>query len=97
MVSDLNKNFGGSKDLAEKARIGGLASPYLPPSGDDQFFEYDDDSDNDSDCFIVEKDCAIRDMQSEELGFLLALRRTRSRRKVTTTRKVLLWTLFFKM
>ena len=53
-----------------------------PTPGDDELFEYDDDSDND----------AIRDKQSEELGFLLASRRTRSGRKVTTTRKVLLWT-----
>ena len=45
----------------------------------------------------MEEDGAIRDMQSEELGFLLASRRARSARKVTTTRKVLLWTLFFKM
>ena len=63
-----------------------------PTPRDDQLFEYDDDSDNDSDGFVVEKDGAIRDMQSEELGFLLASRRTRSGRKVTTTRKVLLWT-----
>ena len=61
--------------------------------GDDQLFEYEDDSsDNDSDGFVVEEDDAIRDMQREELGFLLASRRTRSGRKVTTTRKVLLWT-----
>ena len=92
MVSDLNKNFGRSTGLAEKARIGGFASPYSPPSGDDQLFEYDDDSDNDSDGFVVEKDGAIRNMQSEELGFLLASRRTRSGRKVTTIRKALLWT-----
>ena len=54
MVSDLNKNFGGSTGLAEKARIGGFASPYSPPSEDDQLFEYDDDSDNGSDGFVVE-------------------------------------------
>ena len=31
-VSDLNKNFGGSTDLAkQKARIGGFAYPYSPP------------------------------------------------------------------
>ena len=59
-----------------------------PTPRDDQLFEYDDDSDNDSDGFVVEEDGAIRDMQSEELGFL-ALCRTRSGRKVTT-RKVLL-------
>ena len=98
MVSDLNKNFGGSTNLAKK-RHGSvdLQTPTHPTPGDDQLFEYDDDSDNDSDCFIVEKDGAIRDMQSEELGFLLASRRMRSGRKVTTTRKVLLWTYFFKM
>ena len=33
MVSDLNKKFGGSTDLAEKkAWIGGFAYPYSPPS-----------------------------------------------------------------
>ena len=65
---------------------------HLTP-GDDQLFEYDDDSDdNDSDGFVVEEDGATRDMQSEELCFLLASRRTRSGRKVTITRKVLLWT-----
>ena len=63
-----------------------------PTPGDDQLFEYDDDFDNDSDSFVVEKDGAIREMQSEELAFLLASHRTRSGRKVTTTRKVLLWT-----
>ena len=32
-VSDLNKNFGGSTDLTKKkARIGGFAYPYSPPS-----------------------------------------------------------------
>ena len=60
---------------------------------DDQLSEYDDDSsDNDSDDFAVEVDCAIRDMQNEDLGFLFAWRRTRSGRKVTTIRKALLWT-----
>ena len=93
MVSDLNKNFGGSTNLAKK-RHGSvdLQTPTHPTPGDDQLFEYDDDSDNDSDGFVVEKDGAIRDMQSEELGFLLASRRTRSERKVTTATKVLLWT-----
>ena len=87
MVSDLNKNFGGSTGLAEKARIGGFASPYSPPSEDDQLFEYDDGSDdNDSDGFVVEEDGGIRDVQGEELGFQLASHRTRSGRKVTTTR-----------
>ena len=75
--------FEGSTNRIEGPRRG---------SGDDQLFEYDDDSDNDSDCFVVEEDGAIRDMQSEELGFLLTSRRTRSGRKVTTTRRVLLWT-----
>ena len=75
-----------------------LHTPVHPTPGDDQLFEYDDDSDeNDSNGFVVEEDGAIRDMQSEELGFLLASRKMRSGRKVTTTRKVLLWTLFFKM
>ena len=75
-----------------------LHIPIHPPPGDDQLFEYDDDSDdNDSDGFVVEEDGAFRVMLSEELGFLLASRRTRSGLKVTTTRKVLLWTLFFKM
>ena len=69
-----------------------LHTPVHPTPGDDQLFEYDDDSDNDSDGFVVEKDGAIRDMQSEELGFLLASQRTRSGRRVTITRKVLLWT-----
>ena len=69
-----------------------LPTPIHPLPGDDQLFEYEDDSDNDSDGFVVEEDGAIRDMQSEELGFLLASRRTRSGRRVTTTRKVLLWT-----
>ena len=33
MVSDLNKNFGGWTDLGQKkARIGGFAYPYSPPS-----------------------------------------------------------------
>ena len=68
-----------------------MHTPIHPTPGDDQLLEYDDDSDNDSDGFVVEEDGAIRDMQSEELGFLLALRRTKSGRKVTT-RKVLLWT-----
>ena len=75
-----------------------LHTPIHPRPEDDQLFEYDDDSsDNDSDGFAVEEDGAIRDIQSEELGFLVASRRTQSGRKVTTTRKVLLWTLFFKM
>ena len=54
MVSDLNKNFGGSTDLAKKkkARIGGFAYSYSPPPGDDQLFEYDDDSNG----FVVEED-----------------------------------------
>lgn len=51
--------------------------------GDDQLSEYDDhSSDNDSDDFAVEEDGAIRDIQNEELGFLLASRRTRSGRIV---------------
>ena len=91
MVSDLNKNFGGSTNLAKKGHgSADLHTPIHPTPGDDQLFEYDDDSDNDSDGFVVEEDGAIRDMQSEELGFLLASRRTKSGRKVTT-RKVLLW------
>ena len=33
VVSDFNKHFGGSTDLAKKkARIGGFAYPYSPPS-----------------------------------------------------------------
>ena len=61
--------------------------------GDDQLSEYDDDSsDNYSDGFAVEEDGAIRNMESKELGFLFGSRRTRSVQKVTTTRKVLLWT-----
>ena len=56
---------------------------------DDQLSKYDgDSSDNDSDGFAVEEGGAIRDTQKEELGFVFALRRTRSERKVTTTRKV---------
>ena len=59
--------------------------------GDDQLAEYDDDSsDNDSDDFALEEDGASRDIK--ELGFLFASRKTRSERKVTTTRKALLWT-----
>ena len=93
MVSDLNNNFGGSTDLAKKRHESAdLHSPVHPTPGDDQLFEYDDDSGDDSDGFVVEKDGAIRDMQSEELGFLLASHRTRSGRRVTITRKVLLWT-----
>ena len=65
---------------------------FTPPPGDDELFEYEDDSDNDSDSFALEEDGAICGMQSEELDFLLASSRTRSGRKVTTTRKVLLWT-----
>ena len=45
-----------------------LHIPIHPTPGDDQLFEYDDDSDNDSDGIVVEQDGAIRDMQSEELG-----------------------------
>ena len=60
MVSDLNENFGGSTNLAKKARIGRFAYPYSPPLGDDQLFEYDDDSDNDSDGFVVKGDGVIR-------------------------------------
>ena len=81
-INEFGKRGHGSADLH---------IPIHPTPGDDQLFEYDDDSDNDSDGFIVEKDGAIRDMQSEELSFLLASRRTQSGRKVTT-RKVLLWT-----
>ena len=34
VVSELNKHFGGSTDMAKKeARIGGFAYPYSPPSG----------------------------------------------------------------
>ena len=32
MVSDLDKNFVGWTDLAKKARTGGFAYPYSPPS-----------------------------------------------------------------
>ena len=87
-------NFGGSTDLAKKGTDRRICLPgsIHPPPGDNQLFEYDDDSDNDSDGSVVEEDGAIRDMQSEELCFLLASRRTRSGRKVTITRKVLLWT-----
>ena len=93
MVSNLNKTFCGSTNLAKKRHgSADLHTPIHPTPGDDQLFEYDDDSDNDSDGFVMEKDVAIRDMQSEELGFLLASFRTQSGRKVTTTRKVLLWT-----
>ena len=66
--------------------------PTLRNPGDDQLSEYNDDSsDNDSDDFAVEDDGAIHDVQNEELSFLFASRRTQSERKVTTTRKVLLW------
>ena len=83
-INEFGKKRHGSADLH---------TPIHPTPGDDQLFECDDDSDNDSDGFVVEKDAAIRDMQSEKLGqFLLASRRTQSGRKVTTTRKVLLWT-----
>ena len=82
-INEFGKKRHGSADLHTHIH---------PTPGDDQLFEYDDDSDNDSDGFVVEKDGAIHDMQSEELGFLLASRRTRSGRKVTTTRKVLLLT-----
>ena len=92
MVSDLNKNFGGSKDLAKRHRSANLHTPIHPPPGDDRLFEYNDDSDKDSDGFVVEEDGAIRDIQSEELGFLLASRRTRSGQRVTIIKKVLLWT-----
>ena len=92
------KNFCRSTNLVKKRhRSADLHTPIHPPPLDDQLFEYDDDSGNDSDGFVVEEDGAIRDMQSEELGFLLALCGTRSGRKVTTTREVLLWTYFFKM
>ena len=53
-----------------------LHTPIHLPPGDDQLLEYDVDSDNDSDGFVVDEGGAIRDMQSEELGFLLASRRT---------------------
>ena len=76
----------------KRHRSADLHTHIHPTPREDQLFEYDDDSDNDSDGFVLEKDGAIRDMQSEELGYLLAWRRTRSGRKVTTTRKVLLWT-----
>ena len=87
-----NKFWQIDKFGKKRHRSADLHTPIHPPPLDDQLFEYDDDSDNDSDGFVVEEDGAIRDMQSEELGFLLALCRTRSGRKVTTTRKVLLWT-----
>ena len=68
-------------------------TPTVRDPGDDQLSEYDDDSsDNDSDDFAVEEDGAIRDMQNDELRFLFALCRTRSGRKVTTTRKAFFWT-----
>ena len=45
-------------------------APTSRDPGDDQLFEYDDDSsDNDSDDFAVEKDGAIHDVQNPELGF----------------------------
>ena len=56
MVSDLNKNFGGSTNLAKKGHgSADLHTPIHPTPGDDQLFEYDDDSDNDSDGSVVEK------------------------------------------
>ena len=66
-------------------------APSSRDPGNDQLSEYDDDSsDNDCDDFAVEEDGAICDVQNEELGFLFASRRTRSGRKVTTTRKAFL-------
>ena len=47
-----------------------MHTPINPPAGDDQLFEYDDDSDNDSDGFVVEEDGAILDMRSEDLGYV---------------------------
>ena len=47
-----------------------MHTPIHPPTGDDQLFEYDDDSDNDSDGFVVEEDGAILDMRSEDLGYV---------------------------
>ena len=89
MVSDLKKILVDQRIWQKRHRSADLHTPiHSPPPLDNQLFEYDDDSDNDSDGFVVEEDGAIRDMQSEELGFL-ALCRTRSGRKVTT-RKVLL-------
>ena len=66
MVLDLNKNFGRSTDLE---KIGTDQRICIHP-GDDQLFEYDDDSDNDPDGFVLEEDGTIPDMQSEELSFL---------------------------
>ena len=68
-------------------------APTSRDPGDVQLSEYDDDfSDNDCDDFAVEGDGAIRDVQNEGLGLPFASRRTRSGRKVTTTRKAFLWT-----
>ena len=92
MIWDLNKILADRRIWQKRHRSADLLTPIHPPPGDNQLFEYDDDSDNDSDGFVVEEDGATRDMQSEELCFLLASRRTRSGRKVTITRKVLLWT-----
>ena len=78
MVSDLNTNFGGSRDMAKKGTDRRICIPLFTPlhdPGDDQLFEYDEDSNNSSDGFEVEEDGAIRDMQSEELGLLLTSRR----------------------
>ena len=93
MIWDLNKIL-ADRRIWQKKRHESVDLPTRihPPPGDDQLFEYEDDSSDDSDGFVVEEDGAMRDMQSEELGFLLASRRTRSGRKVTITRKVLLWT-----
>ena len=52
-INEFGKKRHGSADLH---------TPIHPTPGDDQLFEYDDDSDNDSDGFVVEKDGAIRDM-----------------------------------
>ena len=69
--SYLNKNFGGSTDLAKKRHgSADLHTPIHPVTGDDQLFEYDDDSDNDSDGFVVQEDGAILDMRSEDLGYV---------------------------
>ena len=57
MVSNLNKNSGGSTNLAKKRHgSSDLNTNIHPTPGEDQLFEYDDDSDNDSDGFVVEKD-----------------------------------------
>ena len=54
VVSDLNKNFVRSTNLAKRHRSADWHIPIHPPPGDDQHFEYDDDSDNGSDGFVVE-------------------------------------------